>query len=178
MSNDDYKFKAWIGCLGCYNEGRVVGEWFDADNLPADEAEWLAGLDSKPKPHGFGMTHEELWVMDTENSPVEGEMGVNDAQRYAEWLAPLDHVVSDPLAAYIKNYGEFTEETVAKFQEAYKGEFDEMADAFEGLYPESDLPEWAKSSRWSILRGMVEEYVQAGWWTEPAGMGKVHVFEA
>lgn len=29
--------RAWIGCLGCYNDGRLVGEWMDADdaeNLP------------------------------------------------------------------------------------------------------------------------------------------------
>lgn len=27
--------RAWIGCLACYNEGRLVGDWFDA--VTADE---------------------------------------------------------------------------------------------------------------------------------------------
>lgn len=176
MSNEDRKFRVWIGCLGCYNEGRLAGDWFDADNLPANEAEWLEGLDSKPKPHGFGMTHEELWCMDTENAPVDGEMGVNDAQRYADWLAPLDCEVSDELAAYLAHVGTFDEDTIKAFQESYKGVFDEMADAFEDLYPESDLPDWAKPHRWEILRSKVEEFETSGWWTEPAGGGKVHVF--
>ena len=173
---EDFKYRVWIGCLGCYNEGRSVGEWFDADNLPADESEWLDGLDSKPKPHDFGMTHEELWVMDHENSPVEGEYGVNDAQRYADWLGALDHQVTPQLEAYIKNIGEFDEETAEKFTESYRGEFDELADAYEELYPESSLPEWAQSSRWLILRNMADEFIQSGWWTEDAPMGRVHVF--
>ena len=24
--------RAWIGCLACYNEGRLVGDWYDAIN--------------------------------------------------------------------------------------------------------------------------------------------------
>ena len=23
--------RVWIGCLACYNEGNLVGDWFDAD---------------------------------------------------------------------------------------------------------------------------------------------------
>ena len=27
--------RVWIGCLACYNEGRLVGDWYDA--ITADE---------------------------------------------------------------------------------------------------------------------------------------------
>ena len=34
-TNTDITPLAWIGCLACYNNARLVGEWFDAET--ADE---------------------------------------------------------------------------------------------------------------------------------------------
>lgn len=34
-TNTDTTPRAWIGCLACYNNARLVGEWFDAE--AADE---------------------------------------------------------------------------------------------------------------------------------------------
>jgi hypothetical protein len=67
----------WIGCLACYNNTRLVGEWFDAED--ADTVS-LAEVHS-----GAGHVRsdcEELWVMDHESIPVQGEMSPYDA---AEW---------------------------------------------------------------------------------------------
>lgn len=32
--------KVWVGCLGCYNGGALVGEWFDAGEAPEDMPEF------------------------------------------------------------------------------------------------------------------------------------------
>ncbi|GAA2238528.1 hypothetical protein GCM10010401_08480 [Rarobacter faecitabidus] len=59
---------AWIGCLACYNAGRLVGDWFDA--ISADE---VTTYDIHGA-HSRADSHDELWVMDHENIPVSGEM--------------------------------------------------------------------------------------------------------
>lgn len=64
--------RVWIGCLACYNEGELVGEWHaavDADRvLPSDL-------------HGVPTDHEELWVMDHEHLPG----GETDPMTAARW---------------------------------------------------------------------------------------------
>lgn len=42
--------RVWIGCLACYNEGRLVGDWHDA--LGADEvtSEDVHGVGSVRRP--------------------------------------------------------------------------------------------------------------------------------
>jgi hypothetical protein len=68
--------RAWIGCLGCYNEGRLVGEWLEADDL--EDEDTLAAICARPD-------HEELWAMDTEFIPG-GEMSPAEAARKARAL--------------------------------------------------------------------------------------------
>ena len=60
--------RAWIGCLACYNEGRLVGDWYDAINADEVTTYDLHGA------HSRADSHDELWVMDHENIPVSGEM--------------------------------------------------------------------------------------------------------
>lgn len=50
----------WIGCLGCYNEGVLNGEWF-----PAHEA----GEITIRALHRGATDHEEMWVFDIEGFP-------------------------------------------------------------------------------------------------------------
>ena len=35
-TNTDTTPRAWIGCLACYNNARLVGEWFDAETADKD----------------------------------------------------------------------------------------------------------------------------------------------
>jgi antirestriction protein len=64
--------RVWIGCLACYNEGELVGHWYDAVDadhvLPSDL-------------HGCPTDHEEMWCLDTENVPG-GEMDPLTAARW------------------------------------------------------------------------------------------------
>ena len=56
--------RAWIGCLACYNNARLVGEWFAAET--ADE---VTLADVHGGAHRVRPGCEELWVMDRENIP-------------------------------------------------------------------------------------------------------------
>ena len=63
----------WVGCLACYTEGRLVGEWIEA--LHPEAAEWAPC--SRP-------AHDEFEVMDTNHAAVRGECGVSAAIADAE----------------------------------------------------------------------------------------------
>lgn len=90
--------RVWIGCLGCYNGGRSVGEWFDAIDCPTDEPEWQLQVlimrgGSIPADH-FAESHEELWVFDHENfgGLLKGECSPMEAQRIAQWMDDHDDI--------------------------------------------------------------------------------------
>ena len=57
--------KVWVGCIGCYNEGNLVGKWMDADQV---EEAWESdgGLNSAvcTKP-----LHEE-WRIHDYDGPI------------------------------------------------------------------------------------------------------------
>ena len=65
----DYTPRAWVGCLACYNAGTLRGEWLELDGL--EDPDTLDAICTNP-------THEELWVMDTDNLPG-GEMSPDEA---------------------------------------------------------------------------------------------------
>src|SRR5699024_12880003 len=80
-TNTDTTPRAWIGCLACDNNARLVGEWFDAET--ADE---VTLADVHGGAHRVHSGCEELWVMDHENIPASGEMSPSAA---AEWARVL-----------------------------------------------------------------------------------------
>lgn len=75
--------RAWIGCLACYNAGRLTGKWVDLDDTyDAEEItpEFI---------HDKATSHEELWVMDSEHVPVSGEFGLQTCTEIAEAYTDL-----------------------------------------------------------------------------------------
>lgn len=117
--------RAWIGCLPCYNEGRLVGEWVDAaeagDLTPADL-------------HGTPTTHEELWVFDLEGFPQGiGEMSPSAAVPWGELFDEVGEVQWPGLLAWVESGCYVAEGTgdrpsLPDFEEAYQGEGDSFAD--------------------------------------------------
>lgn len=75
-TNTDTTPRAWIGCLACYNNARLVGEWFDAET--ADE---VTLADVHGGAHRAHSGCEELWVMDHENIPASGEISGSSQMR-------------------------------------------------------------------------------------------------
>src|SRR5699024_8170805 len=125
--------RAWIGCLHCYNCGRLVGAWFDAEDA---NAVTLSDV------HG-GATHvrsgcEELWVMDHENIPVHVEMSPYDAAHWAEPLASIDEHMRPALCAWVETGTYVTEgfsdlPIVSDFEDRYCGEHESFTAYAQGL---------------------------------------------
>ena len=102
----------WIGCLACYNAGRLTGNWFEATTADEIAPQTL---------HGHQTPHEELWVMDHEHLPIEGECSPAEAAKLARhldevdehqlpaflaWIASGSHVLD---GENLPDHGEFTD---------------------------------------------------------------------
>ncbi|MFT3663232.1 MAG: antirestriction protein ArdA [Gordonia sp. (in: high G+C Gram-positive bacteria)] len=114
--------RAWIGCLGCYNSGRLVGRWYDVtDCAEVDVASVHRGSGVHWKAQGC----EEIWVMDTDDLPVDTEMGVTDAAAWGEcfteagdrWPAVAAWVRS---GAYVAE-GSSDIPSLSDFEDRYRG---------------------------------------------------------
>lgn len=81
--------QVWVGCLACYNEGRLNGNWLD----PEDGAEWGCSRGTPDDPH------EETWVMDHEmfGSSLKGECSPSEALSIHEALTRVEENYSTPL---------------------------------------------------------------------------------
>lgn len=143
VAAEDYTFRVWVGCLACYNEGRLLGDWFAAESCPEEVEEFNKEV-KVPAVH-VAEGHEELWVFDHENSPVAGEYSPMAAAEYARWVELLEPSDMEAFRAYLSNGYDFDEDAVENFQDAYQGEYgsniefaQELADQIDAI-PE-DLP--------------------------------------
>lgn len=128
--------QVWIGCLACYNAGRLVGEWVDAieagDKTPADihgDEDNLHRLEIRDG----GSPHEELWCMDHQDFKglLDGECSPMEAQRIAEVLAKLieemgggheDDELIEAYAGWLNYTGERADEAhIDSFREDFGG---------------------------------------------------------
>ena len=138
--------RAWIGCLACYNEGRLVGDWFDA--ATADEVTLADVHDA----HSRADLHGELWVFDHENIPVRGEL---DPLAAAEWGRVYTEVGPEhwpALCAWVES-GDYVAEgtgldalpSISDFEERYQGHWDDFREYAEQLADDigllADVPE-------------------------------------
>lgn len=119
--------EVWIGCLACYNNGELVGDWVDAfdaeDFIPCSIED-----------------HEEFWVMDHDGFAgiLKGECSPHKAQRIANIIsdAEQDHVDAGKLKAFMELWAEYIDEdivewdnyTSSKFSDVYMGEYHSMED--------------------------------------------------
>lgn len=111
---------AFISCLACYNEGRLVGEWFDAVDAAGVTTSQLHG---RPIPVD---THEELWCMDVENMPVNREMDPNEARLWGDLFTDVGEKWP-ALRAWIRAEGfdQPGEVDVRAFEDVYQGDFED-----------------------------------------------------
>jgi hypothetical protein len=80
--------RAWVGCLGCYNEGRLTGAWLDLDGL--EDSDTLDAICTRPD-------HEELWCMDFDDLPSVGECSPMEAARIGRaWLEAVEECGAEP----------------------------------------------------------------------------------
>lgn len=130
--------QAWVGCLACYNAGRLVGEW-----VPGTEA---ADFTPCRRPG-----HEEWWVFDHEGFEglLSGECSPFEATRLADAIDAIeaDHYPIPAVKEWLEDRGESLSEwddVSDQFTEAYAGVWESEADFAEdyaesvGLVKDSD----------------------------------------
>ena len=120
----------WLGCLACYNAGRLVGHWFSA--IGVDEAT-LADVHAGSRVDYAREGCEEIWGLDTDNIPTDGEMGAMEA---AEWGRCYEEVGAEQwsaLCAWVRSgsyiaEGDTAIPCVADFDDRFCGTWDSFDD--------------------------------------------------
>lgn len=155
----------WLGCLHCYNSGRLIGRWFSCDCI-MDVT--LADV------HG-GSEHvlpgcEEVWCMDSEYLPAgTGEMSQDRAARWGELYAELGEALWPALIAWVDSGACVTDiddlPCLGDFEDRFEGEWpsfdDYAAQLAEDIGHTNDWPEearryldwdaWARDLRFDYL---------------------------
>ncbi|WP_028192299.1 antirestriction protein ArdA [Salinispora pacifica] len=140
------ELQVWVGCLDCYNHGRLVGQWYDASEVGALDIEQVhrdggAGLTGLPSPDAYRWSpeggdpeelnegHEGLWVFDHDGfcGLLRGECSPSEAQQVAEVIGQLEmHEDVSALATYVQHEGVDLDDSglIERFREAYCGEWE------------------------------------------------------
>ena len=147
-TDTDTAARVWIACLACYNDGRLVGDWFPAegaDDVTLDEIHAHHG--------GTRMGCEEMWVFDTDGLPISREMSPAEAGEWGRLLAEVPEWQRDALAAWVQS-GDYIAEgrgdlpSLPDFEERYAGEWETFLDYAWELAEDTgmlaELPEWAR----------------------------------
>ena len=114
---------AWVGCLGCYNSGRLIGKWIPGNECDDLEAAGLTNSAGACLKCGA----DEFWVMDHEHFSglISGECSPMEAYEAAMKLEDVEESEREVLAAWLGNGMEFDLE---EMRECYAGEFDSDTD--------------------------------------------------
>lgn len=116
----------WIGCLYCYNSGRLVGEWYHA--IDADE---VTRADVQRGSGGSRAGCEELWCFDVDDMPLHHEMSPCEAAEWGRVVEEVDEHLRPALLAWTRS-GDYVAEgtgdlpSVADFEERYAGHWDDF----------------------------------------------------
>jgi antirestriction protein len=187
------KPQAWVGCLGCYNGGNLIGEWLDGETCADTEA---AGLSKTSIYAGTDIEYQrcrrcgsdQFWVFDHDDYGgfLAGECSPIEAQRKAleiiEIMADLGEDGDfEAFQAWCANEPTNTEpltDRVDKFRDAFRGRYDEAVDYVEDLL-ESELNAKSEDVRKYFDRESYLRDLEFGGdiWTAPASEG-VYVFSS
>lgn len=114
--------RAWVGCLACYNNGTLRGEWVEATDAE----------DYEPCPR---VDHEEYWVFDHEDLLIESECSPIEASERARELAAIpNHIPADAIRAYVNNDDSAD---LSALEDRYVGEFEDSVDFARELIAET-----------------------------------------
>jgi antirestriction protein len=165
---------AWVGCLGCYNSGKLIGKWMSD---PDEIREYRC-----PEPVTVYDLHEELWVMDHENMPlIDGECNPVTFAEAIEWLDELeDWRPVEAVAAWLDNFhNTWRDADLTDFDEAYNGEWSsredfarELADDLGAVDEDATWPnnyiDWERATRDLFM----------DYWDAEAPGGTIYVFRS
>lgn len=192
----DNKPRAWVGSLAAYNNGTLIGDWFDYDAIPTEAGDWVQEMAERgivpawadeERAERAALAHEELWVFDHEGyAPLrKGEGSPWEFREAGEFIyETLEEGELDPFAAWYSNAHqdeELTDELVEEFREQFAGRFDSEADYARELLEETgalaEVPEF--------LHNFIdfERYARdlrygSEIWSAYAGEGQVWIFRS
>jgi hypothetical protein len=122
--------RAWVGCLGCYNGGALVGKWLEGEAIGDTVAAGLATLETVgdyTAPRCVRCFADEFMVFDHEGmlGLIKGECSPSEAAEAAATVEEIERAGIDleAAAAYIDDRGEWD---ASNFEDSYAGEFDTM----------------------------------------------------
>jgi antirestriction protein len=142
--------RAWVGCLSCYNSGRLFGKWIDGTECDDLESAGLATLETVGEYTAYRCVKcfgDEFSVMDHENylGLITGECNTSEAAEAARQLAEITDDEREIVIAWLGNGMEFDLETM---RDSYAGEFssdEEFAeDYLENTGTLLDIPEYLR----------------------------------
>lgn len=170
--------RAWIGCLGCYNDGRLNGAWLDY--------EAASDLTESGYTNGSGECvkcgAEEFVCFDLENVPTVGrihELSVVEFLRVCENVQTLeedlDSTELEAFYLFVENeHGSLSVDLselgdlVDRFRDSYRGYWESCEEFAEEIYAETvDL-----SALPSVLRDCIDwqrvwgSYLRFDFWEE------------
>lgn len=127
---------AWVGCLGCYNNGNLFGKWLPGNVCDDLEAAGLARIETigdYTAARCVKCGGDEFNVFDHENfgGLLSGECSPVEAREAAELWEQAPESEREAWAAYLDNIGKGA--TYSDFQDNYIGEFNsdyEIAEEF------------------------------------------------
>lgn len=121
--------RVWVGCLACYNSGRLHGAWEDAQDAVAWECDKA--------------DHEETWCFDSDTPWIQGECSPHEAGVIAEAVYLLsDDIPADVVREYLAGMNESVTTYTRDIGDSYRGEWDSWGDFANGLADEllGDVP--------------------------------------
>lgn len=134
--------RAWVGCLACYNEARLTGQWLTVDEL--EDADNLAELICAQD------NHEEFWIFDHEGLPISGECSPDEAIRYGRAVLQVIQEAEEracpvPVALQFIEDSNITDpDAWPSIEDAYAGSAKDAADYVIGYLEDQGitLPDW------------------------------------
>ena len=141
--------KAWVGCLGCYNEGRLTGKWLEASECDDLITAGLAIVQVPASDYGTAPVcpkcgADEFWVFDHENflGLIKGECSTGEAFEAGEKLEEVKEYERDIVKAWLGNGNDFDLDLM---HECFAGKYASFTELAEELVPAigllDDIPE-------------------------------------
>jgi antirestriction protein len=166
--------RIYVACLAAYNNGRLHGEWIDADQTADAIYENVKQmLAASPEPGA-----EEWAIHDYEGF---GELRLSEWESFERVAAIAEGIAEhgDAFTAWL-SYDPDQEPAAEGFEDAYRGEWDSLRDYAEDYADQAGLyaaAEQAGSPYVTVDLDMLERDCDIELYTVTSGHGTVYVFD-
>jgi len=179
---------AWVGCLGCYNAGSLVGDWVDGTDAAEYEphiADPIADPDRPDwRPPCGRELADERWVFDHEDygGLLDGECSPAEATKVAEAIERIEAngYPVEAVAAFRSHVGPayFDFDDLSEFEDAFCGEYVSEEEYAEDLADDLGLVNEDASWPYSYIdwERAARDLFMDDYWSSEAPGGGVYVF--